>query len=217
MSQGFSQFEEQGGEAKPEKEISLQYLPENVKKHIIKRVKEEVQMELVTKLKGKLGKAFADTITDEERVDVCIQPSAQGEAIAVTDKRVIIIKAGKISGAGYFGANAKSFYYNQITSVDLRIGMTGGHLQLSAAGTTEVKDKGFMSMIEAENAITFTGKHKEHMKVITEMIRSRLGKTETSSASNTSTADELKKLADLKEQGILSDEEFEAAKKRLLY
>jgi hypothetical protein len=34
--------------------------------------------------------------------------------------------------------------------------------------------------------------------------------------SNSSLSDELSKLADLKSQGILSDEEFQAAKKRLI-
>lgn len=131
----------------------------------------------------------------------------------VTDKRVMIIKAGTIAGAGLFGARAKSFYYDQITSVDLRIGIAGGHLQVTAAGSSEIKDKGFTAMIEAENAITFVAKHKEHMKAIADMIRSRIGKSSTDSMS---VAEELKKLAELKAQGILNEEEFDAAKKKLL-
>ncbi len=75
-------------------------------------------------------------------------------------------------------------------------------------------------MFKDENAITFVGQYKEHMKTIAEMIRSRIGQPAAApsgnSGSTTSIADELKKLADLKTQGILSDEEFEAAKKKLL-
>ena len=36
-------------------------------------------------------KTYDDTITADERVDICLHPSTQGEAIVVTDKRVVII------------------------------------------------------------------------------------------------------------------------------
>lgn len=172
-------------------------------------------MELVKKLKGKLNSAYLDTITADERVDVCL-PGSSGEGIVVTDKRVIILKAGKFTGAGFFGAKAKSFPYNQITSVDLRIATLGGHLQLTTAGSDEIKAKKITDIRESENAISFDRANRENMKAVAELIRSRLGKTESTASSSGSVADELKKLAELKSQGILSDEEFESAKKRLL-
>ncbi len=168
------------------------------------------------KLKGKLGKAYEDNVLDDERIDVRLQPSAQGEAIVVTDKRVMIIKAGTITGAGLFGASVKSFSYNQITSVDLRIGILGGHMQLTVAGSIERQDRGFSDMFRAENAITFTANYKERMKAVAEIIRSKINQPTADLSDKGDLVRQLRELAELRSQGILNDEEFEAAKKKLL-
>lgn len=177
---------------------------------------------LISELKGKLQKAFENDISEGEEIIVKLHPSAQGEAIVVTERRVIIIKAGLIAGAGAFGARSKSFYFNQITSVDLRIGITGGHLQLTVAGSVESKDSSFSKMIEAENAITFTGQYKEIMKKVAEIIREKIHTVHTTTVQVATTSDkaafiqELKELAELKQQGILTEEEFQSAKAKLL-
>ena len=175
---------------------------------------------LVEKLKGKLEKAFNDNIHADENVDVKLQVHA-GEGIAVTDKRIMILKAGLVSAAGFFGANCKSFYYNQITSVDLRLGVMGGHLQLTVAGSTDIKGKGFLDMGQAENAATFTVDYKERMKYVANLIRERVQSSHNTSpvinnVAGNNLVEQLNELANLKQQGILTEEEFQTAKKKLL-
>lgn len=178
------------------------------------------RIELVEILKGKLEKAFNDNITTKEKIDVKLQVQA-GQSIVVTDQRVMIIKAGMVGGAGFFGANCKSFYFNQITSVDLRMSILGGHIQLTVAGSIDIKGKDILDMGQAENAATFTADYKERMKYVTDLIRERVRSSQspphiTNSISGTSLVDQINELAKLKQQGILSEEEFQIAKRKLL-
>lgn len=178
------------------------------------------RIELVEILKGKLEKAFNDNITTKEKIDVKLQVQA-GQSIVVTDQRVMIIKAGMVGGAGFFGANCKSFYFNQITSVDLRMSILGGHIQLTVAGSIDIKGKDILDMGQAENAATFTADYKERMKYVADLIRERVRSSQspphiTNSISGTSLVDQINELAKLKQQGILSEEEFQIAKRKLL-
>ena len=175
---------------------------------------------LVETLTGKLEKAFSDNIATSEKVDVKLQPQV-GQCIVVTDKKVMIIKAGLVGGAGFFGANCKSFYFNQITSVDLRLSLMGGHIQFTVAGSVDIKGKGLLDMPNSENAVVFTMDYKERMKYVANLIRERVHSSRNKShinqnTSGTSLADQINELAKLKQQGILSEEEFQIAKRKLL-
>lgn len=175
---------------------------------------------LVETLTGKLEGAFRDNIAASEKVDVKLQPQA-GQCIVVTDKKVMIIKAGLVGGAGFFGANCKSFYFNQITSVDLRLSVMGGHIQFTVAGSVDMKGKGLLDMPKSENAVVFTMEYKERMKYVANLIRERVQSSQNKShinqnTSGTSLADQINELAKLKQQGILSEEEFQIAKRKLL-
>lgn len=169
-------------------------------------------------LKGKLQKALDDNIRPGEEIVISLNPNV-GEGLVVTDSRVMILKAGTTVGAGVFGARCKSFRFGDISSVDLRIGVFGGHLQITVAGSAEVKDLGFMDMPKAENAVTFGQTYKSEMKEIAAHINEQVEATRSRAATPSapvSIADELRKLADLKMAGALSEEEFSAAKRRLI-
>ena len=115
---------------------------------------------------------------------------------------------GKMGGQGN-----ETILIKDITSVEVRecSFINGGHIQFAAAGTNEKKNRvefgGFgdrKTMNETANKI------KEFV----------LKQMQTPAASPiapaASTSDELIKLSQLKEQGILSEDEFQAAKKKLL-
>lgn len=171
--------------------------------------------DLVEKLEGKLDKAFGDTVAENERVDVKLQPSPVGEAIVLTDQRVVIIKAGWGTPGGMFGVSTKSFSYDEITSVDLRTSVLGGHLQVSAPGTKEVDNA-----LAAENAVGFSVDYKERMKTVAEMIRRRVGEAkqlhQVSANSTTDQLQQLKTLGELRDAGVLTPEEFEQKKDEIL-
>ena len=76
-------------------------------------------------------------------------------------------------------------------------------------------------MGQAENAATFTAEYKERMKYVANLIRERVQASQNQSnikqnTSGASLVDQINDLAKLKEQGILSEEEFQTAKRKLL-
>lgn len=88
-------------------------------------------------LRGGLQRALDSNLSPDERIEIS-GIVANGQAIFATDCNVIIIKAGIGMGVGLFAAAAKSFPYNAISGVDLRVGFTGGgHLKLTIPGSPQ--------------------------------------------------------------------------------
>jgi len=93
---------------------------------------------------------------------------------------------------------------SQVTSLELSKGMMLSHIQLTLAGSFE----------------NFLVKYKEAEDFMTaaqaQLQKSRSVQTAATAASGVSVADELKKLAEMHRQGVLTSEEFTEAKSRLL-
>jgi hypothetical protein len=171
---------------------------------------------MIEKLKGKLEKAFSDNITEGEKIRIKLQPTS-GEALVVTDKKVMIIKAGVLAGAGFFGAKCTTFNFTEITSVDLRLGLMGGHIQITVAGSTDIKGR---NMVESGNACTFNVDYRERMKEVASIIRESVEQVKKGNVPPVEIVQEIavqiKNLHDLKIQGIISEADFEAGKRKLL-
>lgn len=109
----------------------------------------------------------------------------------------------------------ETIFIKDMTSIEVRecSFINSGHIQFSAPGTNEKNNKitfgGFgdrKSMNENANKIkTFVIKQMQIEK-----------SSASSTPSSSSTSDELLKLSKLKQDGILTDEEFQSAKKKLL-
>jgi hypothetical protein len=110
----------------------------------------------------------------------------------------------------------KALKIEMITSVQLIPASTikAGFLQFSIPGSKDVRGK---YMAADENTVMFSKKEQHMAEEIKNLIENR-SQTKVSStpSSSPSLADELKKLAELKNAGILSQEEFDAQKKKLL-
>lgn len=109
---------------------------------------------------------------------------------------------------------AKDIYFNNITSIGIKKpGLGVGFLQFFIPGGNEVKS-GMNSSQRDENTITFMGK-KEYEKAleIKEYIEKRIN---FKSSGSSSIADEIEKLHSLMEKGIITKEEFENKKSKLL-
>jgi Short C-terminal domain/Domain of unknown function (DUF4429) len=93
-----------------------------------------------------------------------------------------------------------------------------GYIQFTIPGGNESKG-GVFAAASDENTFMFAEKKNNQLAIqIKEYIESAVLKLRTPQepASTTNISDELQKLAKLREQGILSDEEFQAAKKRVI-
>lgn len=137
--------------------------------------------------------------------------------IIPTDTGVIIKRGikGFLLGGGSLRGD-KTIPYSSIVAIQLKkAGLLAGYLQLTLKWWSEAKGGVFQSATD-ENSINFhnwwdNNKEFEELKLL---IEKQIG---GSSQKTTSNLDELEKLAELKEKGIVTQDEFDAKKKALLW
>lgn len=111
-----------------------------------------------------------------------------------TDKRVVFY------GKKTFGYDLEVFPYTNISSIEMGKGVMGHTISFFSSGN-KVK----MKWINLGDIQGFTNQ-----------VQSNIGKKSDAAKESPSAADELKKFADLKAAGIITDEEFDAKKKQIL-
>lgn len=117
-------------------------------------------------------------------------------AILVTDRRVILYSK-KIGGYEMY-----DHVYGLLTALDYKKGMMYGNITFAASG-----DRTHVSQIP-----------KEDLERVAKVIRARMAAAHEQGrpVAGASTADEIRKLAELHAAGIFTDGEFAAKKKQLL-
>lgn len=109
----------------------------------------------------------------------------------------------------------KEIMIDHISSIQFKeVGFTDGYIQFAFLGGTEAKG-GLLQAGQDENTITFNKKQQPAFEEIKSMIEERMTKGKGKAQSESSIND-LEKLAELKEKGIISEEEFNAKKKQIL-
>lgn len=176
------------------------------------------------KLKGRVKKALGENLAADETIRVIIH-GAFGQAMIGTDTRVFVCKPGFMAGAA-FGAEVTSWSYVNLVGVQAHKGLTTGSVVLQAPGQTGKRTSYWGGKDEdpakAPNAIPIAGDWKQVQTGVAR-LRQLIDRAHTPAAplpgaapAPPSTADELRKLADLHGDGVLTDAEFQAAKARLL-
>jgi uncharacterized protein DUF4429/putative oligomerization/nucleic acid binding protein len=101
--------------------------------------------------------------------------------------------------------------------------MVNGYMRFTVMGGVEQRSRFGKQTTDAakdENAVVVTRKHKDEFlalrDAVEQAIAARAQGAPSSPAPPSSTADELKKLAELHDAGVLSDEEFAQQKAKLL-
>ena len=162
-----------------------------------------------------------------ETVQVVIAgPSNQ--AVIGTDRRVFACKKGFMAGAT-FGAEMTSWDYRNLVGVQLHTGMMSGAVVLQAPGQTGTKTsawgQGDGDPYKAPNAIPLKRPYDDAKagvaalrKLVEAAHRAHLPSAPPAVPDHVanSLVDELQKLADLHQAGVLSEDEFTMAKARLL-
>ncbi|OAH53123.1 hypothetical protein AWH48_12265 [Domibacillus aminovorans] len=125
--------------------------------------------------------------------------TARNGIFVATDRRVLFY------GKRTFGFDLESFPYKNISSFEMGKGMLGHKISFFSSG-----NKVSMKWISKGDVDSF----------VSEVRKNIGGSASTTSVvthtSNGDIADQIKKLADLRDQGILTEEEFNAQKKKLL-
>jgi hypothetical protein len=110
----------------------------------------------------------------------------------------------------------KEILIKRISSIQFKkVGMlTNGYIQFSFLGGKEAKG-GIFEATQDENTIMFTRNQQDSFEKIKEAIEKKIVSIEKGETKS-SNLDELKKLAKLRDKGIITEEEFNAKKKQLL-
>ena len=145
---------------------------------------------------------------------------AQQDMIEVYEDKISITPKGLL-GAINKGATkgTKTIQFFSISAIQYKKpGLTPGYVQFTLMGGIESRG-GYLEASKDENSFIFQQKHNKKVLEIKEYIEAQMAKaknTANTPQQTASTADELQKLAQLKNDGILTEEEFQAAKTRLL-
>lgn len=115
---------------------------------------------------------------------------------------------------------AKEIPFQSIVTVEFKEAgaWSSGYIRFTIPGTHESRDER-LAGVQDRNTFMFAQKKNNPLAIaITTYITSAVRKVRTPQVNSptASLSDELQKLAGLKERGILSDEEFQAAKTRLI-
>ena len=172
-------------------------------------------LERSRRLRRRLGKAEQVLLDGEEIVDGATgmirvhrmgQTTARQGVVIATDRRVVLFtrKLG--------GYDVQDFAYGLLTSVDHKKGVMYGDLHLNASG-----DRAYVKQIP-----------KADIERLAQSIRDRLAMAHRPDEQSVSSArpeaeasasdphEELRKLAALRDDGIITEEDFEAKKRQLL-
>jgi hypothetical protein len=157
-------------------------------------------------------------------------------ALVVFEDRCMIVKGGFWGGlmAGSLGGErAGTFYFTQITGVEYNSGMLTGVLEILTPsyqgsankdywrGTNKSRNADSNDPWTLSNCLPLSKEgYKSAQALITE-LKSLISKSQRPTVSQTivqgsDLASELKKLAELRDAGILSEEEFSSAKAKLI-
>lgn len=132
----------------------------------------------------------------------------------LTDTGVTIKRGvkGFLFGGGHLRGD-KTIPYSSIVAVQLKkAGLTAGYIQLTLKGGSEAKG-GLLESTKDENTIHYYSKSNKDFEECKALIEERLGDNGHKSYSS---FDELEKLAELRDKGILTSAEFEAKKRQML-
>jgi hypothetical protein len=139
-----------------------------------------------------------------------------GEILEVFEDKVAITPKGIVGflSKGLKGTKMIPFY--SITALQFKkSGLTSGYLQFTVPGGNE-SERGVFAAASNENTFMFAG-HNEMALEIKDYIEKRMMELRRPEppSSNNRLSDELQKLANMKEAGILSEEEFMNAKRKM--
>jgi hypothetical protein len=142
--------------------------------------------------------------------------------LEVYENKVTIKRKGALAKMtqGFF-AGEKDIFYRQMGSVKVKWGgmLTNGFIQFAPTGGIERK-RGLTKQTQDENTVRFSTGSNDLVGKIKDYAEQQMARSMTQGAGEVgkqaSLADELKKFADLRASGIISEDEFQAQKNKLL-
>jgi hypothetical protein len=153
------------------------------------------------------------------------------EAIVALPKSCLVLKRGIMTGAIIGGQRVTSFFYSDITTIEYNGGLMQGRVNIltsSFAGKSDIDtDLGLLSDITSgarfqPNSIEMDKTAYKNARKFFDALDELIAKSKSPAGliveakSNSSIADEIEKLADLHQKGLIDDKEFKELKAKLI-
>jgi hypothetical protein len=144
----------------------------------------------------------------------------KGSALVATDRRIFVYKRGVTSGS-MFGKQLNSWEYSMVSGVEAKRTMTAKTLVLQIPGALPVTkfgrmDSGPQSVWEAPNAVMAKISDFDHaIADLRQLIAEHQHATSPAQAAP-DPVEQLQRWAALRDQGVLTEEEFQHQKRKLL-
>ena len=180
------------------------------------------------KLLSKKTESNVDTKENNEKKDskpgVILECDGVGHTVTLFPTKVEISGKKSLTGMLVAGGSSQIIRIKNITDVEFKEagGLIRGYIQFRTPSSGNTKQGGMLSGFEVAddpNTVHFTKEENENFLKLKSKIEELLDERESGNMVNSSqlsSADELKKFAELKDQGIISEKEFESKKKELL-
>ena len=143
----------------------------------------------------------------------------QGGFVRFDGTLVILRRTGL--GRATVGKGEKRIPTRAITAIQLKPAgaLTNGFIQFSFGGSDERRSAFGRQTFDAagdENSMVFTRKGQPQLEALRHAVEASLATTSTAAPTPSDPYEQLRKLAELRDAGILSEEEFSAKKAELL-
>lgn len=143
-----------------------------------------------------------------------------GKRILPLEDKIRIVRRGGLAILAHGLKGDKEIFINQISSIQFRKAgaLTNGYIQFAFIGGSEAKG-GMLQATTDENTVFFNQKNEDDFSAIKYMIEDRihqLKKMDRIDYKKGLSLDDLEKLAELKEKGIITEEEFQIKKRQIL-
>jgi len=145
---------------------------------------------------------------------------SKGDELELSGESVIIRRRGLANALAVGVSGDRTIRIETLTGIQVKLGewWCPGYILFTYAGSKPFLG-GFIEATQDPDAFIFGEEENEQVNAFKTEVEKLMRdfKHAASPATSGTLADELRKLAGLKEQGILSQSEFEAAKKKLLF
>lgn len=136
--------------------------------------------------------------------------------VTVDDQNITIEVKGLTMALQRGIKGVKTIPIHSITAIQYKKpGFTTGYMQFAYSGSSESKG-GIFDAVKDENTILFGKKETDKAERLKALIESKRQNVKSGPAKETSTANEIKEFKLLLDDGVITQEEFDAKKKQLL-
>lgn len=182
--------------------------------------------ELVMPLKKRGEKLLSENIPHDEKILVKLQGD-DGQALIMTNKHLYVVKWGFMTNQT-FGGKCIAYDFRNITALELRKKMVNRYIQILTPATQDSigvsvwdKDKNGNNAKASDSVVTYNDKKQDiafqaAINLGRQLMSQAHHVTTVSQSNGDDSIDKLERLAKLKEQGVITQAEFDAKKKRLL-